>query len=199
MTRPSGPALLLVQEVEHRAQNLLATVLGLVRVAAAAAPQSVPSLVAGLERRIAALSRVHNLLARARWTAAELRDVAALELAPYPGQASLQGPPIRLPAEVAQALAIVLHELASNAGRHGALSRPEGTVSLLWQTTPAGVTLDWVEQGGPRCPGPPPAEGFGALLVQAHVEGPLAGEIHREWPPEGFRCVLTVGAEALAG
>jgi PAS domain S-box-containing protein len=188
----------LSQEVDHRAQNALSVVRGLLRLSAADAPDDVPALVEELEGRIGAMSRAHDVLSRENWLGADLGEIVVRELAAHPGRLEASGPPVRLTAEAAQPLALALHELVSNALRHGALTERKGRVTLTWARTEEGAELLWVERGGPAIAGPPERVGFGSMLVDANMRSPLAGDIRRIWEPEGLTCVLTIGAEALA-
>lgn len=190
---------LLSREVDHRAQNALAVVRGLVRLSAAEAPDDVPALVEVLEGRISAMSRAHTLLSRESWVGAELADIAREEFLPEGSRIEAEGPPVRLTAEAAQPLTLVLHELVTNALKYGALSVPEGRVSLHWMRQRDMLRMEWTEMGGPPPPDAPARHGFGTRLIDANVRGLLAGDILREWNPSGLRCTLTLGAEALAG
>ncbi|MBS7810386.1 PAS domain-containing protein [Roseococcus pinisoli] len=191
---------MLSREVDHRAQNALSVVRGLIRLSAADAQDDVPALVEVLEGRIGAMSRAHNVLSREKWVGADLREIVRQELAPHADRSSMEGPPLRLTAEAAQPLTLVLHELANNAVKYGALSRPEGHVALHWERDAGGgVFLNWVERGGPPVLGTPERTGFGSLLIDANMRGQLAGGIERSWDPGGLRCVLTIGPPAVAG
>jgi PAS domain S-box-containing protein len=190
---------LLSREVDHRAQNTLSIVRGLVRLSAADAPDNVPALVEVLEGRISAMSRAHNVLSREKWVAADLAEVVAAELAVHRGRTSIEGPAVRLTAEAAQPLTLVLHELVTNATKYGGLSVPEGRLAVRWERVATGVDLTWTERGGPRQAGAPARSGFGSQLINAHVRAQLAGSIERHWDAEGLRCVLHLGADALAG
>lgn len=190
---------LLSREVDHRAQNALAVVRGLIRLSAADAPDDVPALVEVLEGRIAAMSRAHTLLSREKWVGAELGEIVREEFAPQSGRIRAEGPPVRLNAEAAQPLTLVLHELVTNALKYGALSVPGGHVTLCWQRQADRLRMDWREEGGPPMATPPLRRGFGTRLIDANIRGLLAGEIEREWARDGLRCTLVLGAEALAG
>lgn len=189
---------LLSREVDHRAQNALAVVRGLIRLSAADAPDDVPALVELLEGRIAAMSRAHTLLAREKWVGADLQEVIAQEVAPHGGRVRAEGPAVRLTAGAAQPLTLVLHEMLTNAVKYGALSSPAGAVLLRWSLVEGGLHVEWQERGGPRLEGPPKRHGFGLMLVDANLRGQLAGSIERFWEPPGLRCSIRLGANALA-
>lgn len=188
---------LLSREVDHRAKNVLAVVRSLVRLSAAEAPDDVNALVEVLEGRIAAMARVHTMLARDRWAGADLSEIVTQELDAYAGSVSIAGPPVRLAVAAAQPLTMVLHEMATNAAKYGALSRPEGHLAIAWRRDAGGVTLTWTERGGPPLAGPPERVGFGTRLIEANAGAQLAGEVEMHWDPEGLRCLLRIGAEAL--
>ena len=147
-----------------------------------------------------ALARAHTLLAEAYWTGAELRALLEGELtaflAPVDGQdmpqVTLEGPPVMLPPAAAQGVSMVLHELATNATKHGALSRPGGRVSVRWMLKePAGrLTLHWSEAGGPPVEAPPQRQGFGSRMVEATIRRQLGGVVRRSWRREGLECEL---------
>jgi PAS domain S-box-containing protein len=188
---------LLSREVDHRAKNVLAVVRSLVRLSAAEAPDDVDALVEVLEGRIAAMARVHTMLAREGWVGADLGEIVAQELEAYSGSVSIAGPPVRLAAASAQPLTMVLHELATNAAKYGALSRPEGHLAIAWTRDEAGVALEWTERGGPPLQGAPERIGFGTRLIEANAGAQLAGSVEMHWDPKGLRCTLRIGAEAL--
>ncbi|HEV7456101.1 MAG TPA: PAS domain-containing protein [Roseococcus sp.] len=190
---------LLSREVDHRAQNALAVVRGLIRLSAADAPDDVPALVEVLEGRIAAMSRAHTLLSREKWVGAELGEIVREEFAPQSGRIHAEGPAVRLTAEAAQPLTLVLHELVTNALKYGALSVPEGKVTLRWERQQEKLHMQWCEEGGPPMVQAPLRRGFGTRLIDANIRGLLAGDIERDWAETGLRCTLVLGAEALAG
>ena len=141
---------LLSNEVDHRANNLLAVVQALVRMADA---PTVPELKRSLEGRIKALAHAHVLLAQSRWTGADLQHLVSEEIAPYMGGASprvwLSGPVLTLEPAVAQSMAMIVHELATNAAKHGALSGA-GRVMVDWQQDGCErLVFRWTEVGGP--------------------------------------------------
>ncbi len=198
--------MLLAREVDHRARNVLAVVRSIVKLSRADDPRQFADAVEG---RVSALARAHTLLARDRWTGADLGDVAHEELAAYDaaegGRVTFDGPRLRLRPDAVQPLSMVLHELATNAAKHGALSTPGGRVALSWRAVPpAGggegrIMLVWQEEGGPEPQGAPERRGFGSIVVEATVRSQLGGEVGREWAPGGLRCEIAIPADrALA-
>jgi len=189
---------MLSREVDHRAQNALSVVRGLVRLSAAEAKHDVAGLVEVLEGRIAAMGRAHNVLGREKWVGASMREIIAQEIASHSAQVELVGPDLRLHAESAQPLSFVVHELVTNAVKHGALSTPEGRLTLGWDVRADGVRLDWLERGGPGPGSLPYRRGFGSELIDANVQGQLCGRIERRWESAGLHVILTLGDEAFA-
>jgi two-component sensor histidine kinase/CheY-like chemotaxis protein len=192
---------LLAREVDHRARNALAVVQSIVRLTRA---RGIEDYVVAVEGRIRALSRAHMLLSRSRWEGADLRKLVEEELAPYrTGEAEsvvATGPEVVLQPATAQALAIALHELATNAAKYGALSTAAGKVELTWELEPANLMLLWTETGGPAIE-PPCSEGYGTRVIGASIERQLGGRASFDWRPEGLHCVLSLpcAAEKAAG
>jgi PAS domain S-box-containing protein len=183
---------LLAREVDHRARITLAFVQAIIRLTRAESKEAYVSLIEG---RIKALAQVHSLLADSRWLGADLGQLVDEELAPYregePGKVSTEGPKISLEPATGQILALALHELATNAAKHGALSIPAGKVQLAWRQEPGWIVLDWVETGGPPVE-QPESFGFGVKVVTASVEGQLGGKARFDWRAEGLHCTLSV-------
>jgi len=183
---------LLSREVDHRARNALAVVQSIVRLTHAS---SVDGYVAAVEGRIKALARAHALLSDSRWHGADLDALVAEELAPYrlieAEKVKISGPKVSLLPHMAQGLALALHEMATNAAKHGALSSMAGKVSVTWQAQPESLVLQWIETGGPQIV-PPPARSFGLNVIRASIENQLGGKATFDWAPEGARCTLSI-------
>jgi PAS domain S-box-containing protein len=183
---------LLAREVDHRARNALAVVQSIVRLTRA---NSVDGYVMAVEGRIKALARAHALLSDSRWSGADLATLVAEELAPYrigePDKVQIGGPSVSLLPHMAQALALALHELATNAAKHGALSSMSGKVTITWKTGPDFLVLHWSETGGPRI-APPPSRSFGLNVIRASIENQLSGKATFDWMPEGIQCTLSI-------
>lgn len=197
--RTEQAQMLLVREADHRSQNLLQVVGSIIQMTAAEAPADVETLVQLLEGRIAAVSRVHSLVSAGHWQAANLADIVEAETAAAGARVHASGPAVLLIPSAAQALAMVLHELVTNASKYGALSRPGGVLTIDWQNSQAGVEIAWTERGGPGVSGPPARHGIGSEMIDLNVAGPLSGAIDRQWKPEGLRCVIQIRQEVLAG
>ncbi len=97
---------------------------------------------------------------------------------------------MKLPADAARNLSLVFHELVTNAIKHGALSLPEGRIEIAWATDDTGLTIDWIERGGPPA-SPPDQRGFGTRLVVGCVKS-LGGKVDASFPPEGLECRMTI-------
>ena len=188
---------LLLDELNHRVKNTLATVQSL----AANTVRSCSSAEEFRERfepRLIALSKAHDRLTRHQWEGASLRDIAEEELAAHSGpgrKVSANGPDLMLPPRTSLSLSMALHELATNAAKHGALSGPGGSVDLSWDVAreggpfPTRVRIVWAERGGPPVTAPA-AEGFGSRLLRV-TASELEGESETEYAPDGLRWTLT--------
>jgi PAS domain S-box-containing protein len=185
----------LAREAEHRAKNVLATVQATVHLTQSDTVEGLKQAIAG---RIQALANVHTLFMKSRWTGAELRNLVAQELAPYcrheDARARIDGAQVLLEPNAAQAIAVCLHELATNAAKYGALSLPEGRVHIEWsRATNSQLILRWTEANGPLV-AQPTRRGFGMRVMERMVQGPLNGEIRFEWLPEGLACEIALVA-----
>jgi two-component sensor histidine kinase len=188
---------LLLHELNHRVKNTLASVqsIALQTVRGAA---DLPSFAATFQARLIALARAHDLLTRRDWQGAPLADVARAALHPASGGDEARvdlgacAADVLLPPPQALALTLALHELATNALKHGAFSTPDGHVSIVCETDPdsGSNVIEWVERGGPRIQGPPARRGFGLRLLQRGLasQAGLASDLRFE--PEGLRCTL---------
>lgn len=191
---------LLTQEVNHRARNALAIVQAILRLTRASSAAEFAVLVEG---RVAALARAQSLLAAELWTGAPLATLITDEITPFGGVAQagqpgdarirLDGPAFRIRAEAVQALGMMFHELATNAAKHGALSVPDGQVTVAWAVDEGDglLRIRWTEQGGPP-PGFPTRRGVGSRVIEATVTGQLGGTVERRWPEEGLICDIAV-------
>jgi PAS domain S-box-containing protein len=181
---------LLAREVDHRARNALAIIQSIIRLTRA---KTVDDYVATVEGRIKALALAHTLLSDSRWHGADLGTLVAEEFAPYRSgnKVELKGPNVSLSPATAQGIALALHELATNAAKHGALSSLKGRVGLTWQLQSDILTLHWVESGGPPIK-TPSARSFGLKVIKASIEQQLGGQATFDWNPRGLRCNLAI-------
>lgn len=182
----------LLMEVDHRTLNALSVVTAIVRLTRADNPAR---YAAAVQHRVEALVRAHALLARHGWRAAPLGHLIRVEVEPYGAHRVTRPAPIsRSPRN----LALVLHELISNAAAHGALSTTDGGVAVAWEAAERQVKLHWAEHGGP----PPPPErrpGFGSLIMNATLDRQLNGVFHRSWPPAGLQGQAKLRPRAASG
>jgi len=186
---------LLAREVDHRANNLLAVVQGAITLSNAETPAALKRVLLG---RVSALARAHQLLAGGRWTGADLRRLVEEELHPYASEGdvrvTIEGEPYALLPAAAQGVAMALHELATNAVKHGALSTPEGQVRVSWtqgsESAPAVIT--WRESGGPAVR-EPARRGLGMNVLERALVGAAGGRTRIEWDPRGLICELWLG------
>ena len=183
---------LLAREADHRAKNALAVVQSIVRLTKA---DAVKDYVVAVEGRIGALARAHTLLAQSRWQGADLATLVEEELSPYrTGEAeriTAGGPPVSLQPRTAQTIAVAVHELATNAAKHGALASLTGRVALGWELRGGALVMRWSETGEPAVK-VPTVQGFGIKVITSSVEAQLGGEARFNWRSDGMDCTLTI-------
>jgi two-component sensor histidine kinase len=148
-----------------------------------------------IEGRIQALANVHALFVETRWKGAELSSLARQELAPYlqenEGRAHVDGPQLLLEPNTAQAMAMTLHELATNAAKYGALSVDKGRVAVKWSLTANNrLILTWIEKGGPMVE-KPTRQGFGTRVMERMIRG-RHGDLLLDWRAEGLTCEINL-------
>ena len=186
---------LLINELNHRVKNTLAVVQGLAQQSLRA--NSSPEAAFGrFEARLTALAAAHSLLTRSNWENAGLEDVARSAVAAATGDGGrrvrIEGPPVLVRPRTALALSLALHELCTNALKHGALSHPEGEVALSWtldDQVPPTLKLLWREHGGPEV-APPQDKGFGRRLLEQALARELGGAVRLAFSPAGVSCVI---------
>lgn len=194
---------LLLDELNHRVKNTLATVQSIAAQTFRNATDTA-SAKAAFEARIVALSRAHNLLSQREWANAELETILAQQFDAFPAERrEIGGPPVVLNAKSSIALAMVINELTTNAAKHGALSTPSGAVSVTWNTVeePDGgafLILKWLEKDGPAAPKPSHA-GFGTRMIDRAVSGELAGHYDCAYTEEGFSCQIKLPLDVITG
>ena len=184
----------LAREAEHRSKNLLSNVQAIVNLSQSDTSEGLKRVISG---RIRAMSNVHSLFVETRWIGAELSAIATQELAPYldehDARVRMEGPETLLKPDVAQAVAVILHELATNASKYGALSDATGQIKLTWSHAEDGqLTLRWTELGGPTVT-VPKRQGFGSRLIERTISQ-LGGKARFDWPSEGLDCEITLQA-----
>jgi PAS domain S-box-containing protein len=186
---------LLVDELNHRVKNTLASVQSLARQSARSATD-IEDFMQRFEPRLLALSRMHSLLARDKWQSANLTAVISETLAPFaqgaPGRIEILGPAVLLNPTAAVTLAMAMQELATNAAKYGSLSVPQGRVSVTWNQDLGGgpqpaINLLWEETNGPQV-APLNRRGFGSRLIEQGLARELNGEVSLELVDTGARC-----------
>jgi PAS domain S-box-containing protein len=201
----------LLDELNHRTQNTLATVQSIVLQTLRGHADK--GVVEALERRILALAKAHGLLGRENWDAVSLHDVVDEILRPMTLDAyqqrhkapriSIEGPNVRLAPKAALTLSLVLHEMATNATNHGALSDGDaGQVDVAWGmvATPDGerMRLQWRESGGPPV-NLPTRKGFGSRLLEGALAQELHGEVSLDYAPAGVVCTIVMPVSKIQG
>ncbi|HET6587100.1 MAG TPA: PAS domain S-box protein [Oleiagrimonas sp.] len=192
---------MLLHELSHRIKNTLATVQAIVAQTLASAPDP-KTFQATFQARLVALSHAHELLMQGNWQGAALRELISRLLAPYRNdqrsQWTLEGKDIEINPKATLALGMVLHELATNAAKYGALSKPAGHVEVKWQVKRDGTLhLVWAERDGPRVE-KPERRGFGSRLIVDGLNHELDADVQLEYKPTGLRCTIDVALEAVA-
>lgn len=175
-------------ELSHRLKNTIS----MVQAIAAQTLKGVADreAVEAFNSRIVTMGHAHDVLLRQDWSAALLEQTARAALAPLDGlhQVSVRGPAVQIGPRATIALSLMLHELATNAAKYGALSTPKGRVELAWTVDDGLLRLCWRETGGPRV-SEPSRKGFGSRLIDMGL-GP-SGSVERRYPPEGFEADVT--------
>ena len=183
---------ILVNELHHRVKNILATVTAIARQTIGRDKANHEDMEA-FTSRLGSLSRAQDLLVHADWQHADLRAVLQQALSPYPAESfQISGPGVSLPPRAVVSLSLALHELATNAAKYGALSVPEGQVSISWQrqrTDGERLRVVWEERGGPEVMSPQ-RKGFGSTLVERLLSAELNGETKLFYEKNGVICVI---------
>lgn len=197
----------LIAELNHRVKNTLASVQSIALQTSMAVREPREFFLA-FDGRVRALVQAHDLLTANAWQGASLQEVVTRTMAPYAqlngtGHAlEISGPPIRFSSEAAVTLHMAMHELATNAAKFGALSMPEGSVSVGWTidrgTDPETVEITWREQGGPPV-APPARRGFGSNLLQNGLARELGGSVMLSFNPSGLCCTMRFAMSAKLG
>jgi two-component sensor histidine kinase len=202
---------MLTREMSHRVKNLFAIVIGMVSVTAksAATPQDMSKILLG---RLNALAQAHDLVLRDLHAQGQIIREATLTrlleaiFQPYtdlartgePKRTVIRGPDLVIGERALTSLALVLHELTTNAAKYGALSTGQGLVHVTWQIDADKLLLRWEERKGPGIEKTPTSEGFGSILVRRTIVGQLDGELDYIWKPEGFSAFISIPMERLS-
>jgi PAS domain S-box-containing protein len=180
---------LMVDELNHRVKNTLAIVQGLAQQSFRGGGVSA-DVRSSFEGRLAALAAAHDLLTRKNWEGAELRELVVAVVAAHCGErVAIDGPPLQLAPKLAVTLALALHELCTNAVKYGALSLPDGQVTVAWTGDEDRLALRWVESGGPPVT-PPRRRGFGTRMIERALASETGGAAKLEFRPKGLICEI---------
>ena len=192
---------LLINELNHRVKNTLATVQAIAHQTFRHDHTAKTDI---FEARLLALSKAHDLLTRESWEGADLGQVVEGAIAPFRrsdgGRFRVTGPKAWLPPRTALALAMALHELCTNAAKYGALSVPSGRIVIAWTTSgpgPVHLNLRWEEQDGPAVTAPV-HKGFGTRLIERALASELSGEVELRYETSGVVCLVSAALEGLA-
>jgi PAS domain S-box-containing protein len=187
----------LVAELDHRVKNVLATV-DAILTQTQEGNSSLTDFVAAFGRRIKSLARTHEMLSRSHWRGVSLRELVRREFAPYAeNNVEIHGPSVTLRSEAAQAMAMVLHELITNAAKYGSLSNRNGRVLLNWRRrngSRSGLVFEWQEIGGPRVLLPTQL-GYGTSVIRELIPFELDGKVELAFAPEGVKCQMEIPAD----
>ena len=192
---------LMIDELNHRVKNTLATVQS-IAMQTARSHADPRTFAEGFQARLLALSHTHDLLTRSHWEGAELGAILQHETEAHGAhRVSLNGPHVALPPAAALSLGMIFHELATNAAKYGSLSAPDGRVLVDWaladQTRPR-LELVWREIGGPPVSGPGP-KGFGSRLIERNVRHDLAGEVELDYARNGLVATFSIPLDREQG
>jgi light-regulated signal transduction histidine kinase (bacteriophytochrome)/CheY-like chemotaxis protein len=192
---------LLIGELNHRVRNILALIRGLISQSRASA-ETVEGFIATLDDRIKALARAHDQITADRWGPARLSDLLETEAGAYLGEKRqrvlLEGPGLLINPSAFTSLALVFHELMTNAAKYGALS-DSGIVKVRWRQDEGGdLLLDWTEEGGPAVSAPR-RRGFGSTIIEQSIPFDLGGTVEMAFPVTGFHAHLRIPARHVAG
>ena len=195
---------LLVRELHHRMKNLLTAAQSLATLSARSA-RDPRHFAAQFGERLRSLAQTHTLLLEQPAGLIPIRTLLEQLVAPYlldDGRIAMSGPDVQLPSEAAVPLGMVLHELATNALKYGALSVPEGRLHIDWHLQAAEgaplLVLDWIERDGPAIAAPPSQEGFGSQLLRRALSGLPDSKVEIDWRKEGLAVRLTLGLRGSA-
>jgi PAS domain S-box-containing protein len=176
---------LLMREVSHRAKNMLSVVNTIAHQTAAKSPED---FIERFSQRIQALAANQDLLIRNEWHGVEIGDLVRAQIAPFADHIGtrimMHGPTLHLNAAAAQAIGLALHELTTNAGKYGALSKHTGRLDIGWATDGETFTMNWTERGGPPVSAPQ-RRGFGSVVMHEMAERSLDGKVDLTYAPSG--------------
>jgi len=188
---------LLMREARHRTKNILGVVQAVARqIATKERPEE---FIESFAERIQALAANQDLLVKNLWQGTDVKDLVCVQLAHFAdlvgSRISVRGPQLRLNAAASQAVGLAVHELATNAGKYGALSTNAGQVDVSWQLDDGTYTMGWIERNGPPVR-PPEHRGFGSMVIESMAKVAVGGEVELSYAPSGFEWHLNCPAAA---
>jgi two-component sensor histidine kinase len=201
VARQARQEAMLTGELEHRFKNVLSVVDAVID-RASEETQSTADFLSSLRGRLQSIADTHSLLSQNRWNGVSLGDLIGAELGPYAtrGNTCIEGPTIHLMPNASHAVAMVVHELTTNAAKYGALARPGGQVTVRWaliaKDTPAvRLKIEWNEAGGPAVASPS-RQGYGSSVINDLLPYEFGGRVDLVFATEGFRCTIELPANA---
>jgi two-component sensor histidine kinase len=195
---------MLTREMSHRINNLFVVTEGMIRLSARASATK-EEFVENLSDRLHAFARAHALV-RASFRSdgsasvgSDIADMIRTIVEPHDRRRiSIKGPPIYCGEHASNGIALIFHELTTNAVKYGALSREEGQIDVNWRREGANLAIHWKERGGPQIETPPDTLNFGTTLVQKTITRRFNGKLNCEWPSEGMVAEITIPTDALS-
>jgi two-component sensor histidine kinase len=192
---------LLINELNHRVKNTLATVQSITFQTLRNAP-TIDHASSAIESRLIALSKVHDVLTDRSWSAVDVHEIVRQAVEPHRSRGEsridVEGPRVRIPPRMALAIAMALQELVTNALKYGALSNESGEIRVRWQlhglSSPPRLELIWEESGGPHVD-PPARRGFGTRLIERSLAHDLGGNVRIEFASTGVVCSVDAPLE----
>jgi two-component sensor histidine kinase len=188
---------LLLNEVDHRSKNILSVVQAIAKQTAISTPGE---FLTRFSERLQTLAASHDLLVRSRWQGVEICALIRAQLAHFEellgSRIKLDGPSFQLSVTATQTLGMIVHELATNAAKYGALSNESGKVEIGWDTPSDVFTISWKEDGGPSVVAPN-HHGFGSIVVKTMAESSLDGDVDLDFAPTGLHWRVVCPASSV--
>jgi PAS domain S-box-containing protein len=188
---------LLLNEVDHRSKNILSVVQAIAKQTATSTPDE---FLTRFSQRLQTLASSHDLLVKSRWQGVGISDLIRVQLAHFDellgSRIKLSGPQFQLSVTAAQTLGMIVHELATNAAKYGALSNERGQVEIGWQAPSHVFAIEWIEHGGPNVVAPN-RRGFGSTVITTMCESNLDGDVDLEYAPTGLRWRVVCPASSV--
>jgi two-component system, chemotaxis family, CheB/CheR fusion protein len=181
----------LIAELNHRVKNMLAVVISITKTTRDSS-NSIEEFTSTLVGRMHGMARAYGLLSARSWTSVSIGDLIGQEIATHGSERIVvNGPDVQLKPQQALSLGMVIHELATNAAKYGALSSKDGSVRISWDVSDDVLRLTWAESGGPSVL-VPEQKGFGLVLIEGQIRHQLKGDVRSTFRPEGFEIELSV-------